>query len=401
MTKIDSDGRPGFEPGAPPPALAGAVHPPRLLRAAAVAMLLVVAAVGAGLVPRARQRASLAAETRELAIPTVTVVSPRQGKPPAGLSMPAEVRPWIEAPIHARASGYVRSWHVDLGALVQAGQLLAELETPELDQELERARHEAAQSEAALAIAKITTDRYTELAKSALVSEQATAEKKAEHALKSAAAGATRANLRRLEALRAFGRVTAPFAGVVTARSVDVGELVSAGSGKELFRLAQTTRLRVFVRVPQSDALAIVAGQEAELRVAERPNRTFAATVARTAGAIAPDSRTMLVELEVDNAKGELLPGTFAQVRFTKATGAAPLTLPGNTLLFRAEGPQVGIVKLDGAVELRAVKLGRDFGETVEIVSGADPADRVILNPSDSLAGGMVVRIAAPKSNAR
>jgi RND family efflux transporter MFP subunit len=361
-------------------------------------MLLVVVAVVAGLVPRARRQASLAADTRELAVPTVTVVSPGYARPAAGLSMPAEVRPWIEAPIHARASGYVKRWHVDLGARVESGQLLAEIETPELDQELERARHEAAQSEAALAIAKITTDRYAELGKSAIVSEQAAAEKKADHALKTAAAGATRANLRRLAELRAFGRVTAPFAGVVTARSVDVGELVSAGSGKELFRLAQTTRLRVFVRVPQADAFAIVQGQAAELVVSERPNRTFAATVARSAGVIAPDSRTMLVELEVDNTKGELLPGSFAQVRFTKGTGATPLTLPGNTLLFRAEGPQVGVVKPDGSVELRAVKLGRDLGETVEILSGAEPADRVILNPSDSLAAGMVVRIAAPNS---
>jgi RND family efflux transporter MFP subunit len=397
MSKPVSDGTPDPHVGVAGPAHPRADRPPRLLRAAAIATLLVGAAAVAGLVPRARERATLAAETRELAISTVLVVSPAQAKAPAGLSMSAEVRPWIEAAVRARATGYVRRWHVDLGAHIEAGQLLAEIEAPEIEQELARSRHEVTQAEAGVALAKITTERHARLLENGLVSQQDAAEKSSDHALKTAAAAASRANVRRLEELRAFGRITAPFSGVVTARSVDVGELVSAGSGKDLFHLAQTDRLRVHVRVPQSEAPSIALGQAAELVVAERPGRTFAATVARTAGAIAPDSRTLLVELEVDNAKGELLPGSFAQVRFTaRPTSSTLLTLPGNTLLFRAEGPQIGVVSPDGAVELRAVKLGRDLGDTVEILSGAGPSDRVIVNPSDSLAAGVVVRVAAP-----
>lgn len=369
--------------------------PPKLSRAALVALALIAAAVIVGLLPRLRARSALAAETRALAVPTVAVVSPAPGKPVTSPPLPAEVKAWIEAPIYARASGYLKRWLVDLGARVEAGQLLAEIETPELDQELERARHQLAEAEAALALSRITSARYTELLKTASVSEQETAEKQADFALKTATVQAARANVRRLEELQGFGRVTAPFAGVVAARSVDVGDLVTAGSGKELFRLSQTDKLRVYVRVPQAQALSIAPGQSAELLIPEKPGRVFTGTVARTAGTISPDSRTLLTELEVDNSRGEILAGSFGQVRFVEAKKSPPLTLPGNTLLFRAEGPQVGVVLADGKVELRSVKLGRDFGSIVEILGGVSPTDQVILNPSDSLASGAVVRIAA------
>jgi RND family efflux transporter MFP subunit len=336
----------------------------------------------------------LAAETSESAIPTVTVVSPTPGKAAGGLLLSAEIKPWIEAPIYARASGYLKRWLVDLGTRVEAGQLLAEIETPELDQELERTRQELAQSEAALALAKITTDRYTELLKTASVGEQETAEKQADFTLKTATVKAARANVRRLEQLQSFARVTAPFAGVITLRKTDVGDLIIAGGAKELFRLAQTDKLRVSVHVPQTRALATAPGQLAELLVPELPGRVFTGQVARTAGVISTDSRTLLTELEVDNSRGEILAGSFAQARFTDAKSAAPLMLPGNTLLFRAEGPQVGVVQPDGKVELRSVKMGRDFGATVEILSGVSASDRVILNPSDSLADGAIVRVA-------
>ncbi len=372
--------------------------PSKLLRAALVALVLVAVAVIVGLLPRLRARAALAAETRELAVPTVAVVSPTLGKPVTGPPLPAEIKPWIEAPIYARASGYLKRWLVDLGARVEAGQLLAEIETPELDQELERARHQLAEAEAALALSKTTAERYTELLKTASVSEQETAEKQADFALKTATVQAARANVRRLEELQKFARVTAPFAGTVTARLVDVGDLVTAGSSKELFRLAQTDKLRVYVRVPQAQAAGIAPGQTAELLIPEMPNRVFTGTVARTAGAISPESRTLLTELEVDNSRGELLAGSFGQVRFIEARKSPPLTLPGNTLLFRAEGPQVGVVLADGKVELRSVKLGRDFGATVEILGGVSTNDQVILNPPDSLADGATVRVAAPAS---
>jgi membrane fusion protein (multidrug efflux system) len=368
----------------------------RLVRVGVFGAVLVLAAFGAGLLVRWRHRAALAEEMQALAVPTVAVVAPVPGKPPSGLLVPAEVKPWMESPIYARASGYVKRWRVDLGAHVEKGQLLAEIETPETDQELLRTRHELAQVEASLALAELTAARYTELVKSASVGEQETDEKQADLSVKTAQVKALRANTRRLEEIQSFARVTAPFAGTVTAREIDVGELIVAGSSKVLFRLAQTQKLRAFVRVPQTRALKIAPGQPAELLVPELPLQVFRAQVARTAGVVSADSRTLLVELEVDNTKGEILAGSFAQVRFTGGKGAAALTLPGNTLLFRAEGPQVGVVGRDGKVDLRSVTLGRDFGPTVEILDGVKPEDRVIVNPSDSLAGGTVVRIALP-----
>ena len=359
-----------------------------------VILVLLAAAVVAGLRPRQRQRAALAGETRELAVPGVTVVAPIPGKSAGGLLLPAEISPWIEAPIYARASGYLKRWLVDIGTRVEAGQLLAEIETPELAQELARARYQVTEAETALALAKSTAERYALLLKTASVNEQETSEKQADFVFKTATLNAARANVRRLEELQAFALVTAPFPGVITMRDVSVGDLITAGGNKQLFRLAQTDKLRVFVRVPQTQAAAIKPGLPAELLLAERPGKPFAAQVSRTAGAITPDSRTLLTELEVDNAAGEILAGSYGQVKFTaaKGQGPAPLTLPGNTLLFRAEGPQVGVVLPDGKVELHGVKIGRDFGKTIEILGGITPTSQVIINPSDSLANGATVR---------
>jgi membrane fusion protein (multidrug efflux system) len=305
----------------------------------------------------------------------------------------AEVRPLLEAPVHARASGYVRRWMVDIGGQVAAGQLLAEIDAPEVAQELARARAELAQAEAAVALAKATAERWADLLKSQAVSRQEAAERQADQQVKTAAAEASRANVRRLEELQGFTRVTAPFAGVVTARRVDVGELVTANGARELFRVAQTGRLRVFVRLPQTVAPGIAVGQEATLAVPEHPGRTFAARVVRTAGTLDATSRTLLVELEVDNAKGEILAGSFAQVRFTGTLAPATLTLPSNALLFRSEGQQVGVVGADGRVSLRTIRLGRDFGPTVEVLGGVGASDQVINNPPDSLVDGMLVRV--------
>jgi RND family efflux transporter MFP subunit len=360
-------------------------------------LVLIVLGLLIGFLPRWQQRAALRAQTQELAVPTVTVVVPIPSQPATGLALPAEVKPLIEAPIYARASGYLKHWGVDIGAQVEAGQLLAEIDTPELNQELARSHAELTQAEAALALAKTTAARWADLLKTASVSEQETAEKQADLALKTATVEAARANVRRLEELQSFARVTAPFAGTVTARKTDVGELIAAGSGKELFRLAQTRTLRVYVHVPQTLARGVAPGQIAELTIPEMPGRTFSAKVVRTSGAMTADSRTLLTELEVDNARGEILAGSFAQVRFTQAKLDSVLSLPSNTLLFRAEGPQVGIVhpdRMNQRVELRNVTLGRDFGPTVEILSGASASDRVILNPADALISGTIVRIA-------
>lgn len=399
--QLDEATSPVQQPARPPDAAPPRVKPGLVVAVGTVALALIVTAAVAGLAHRWRQRESLAIETTELAIPTVTVVSPVPGKTAAPLLLPAEVKPFIESPIYARASGYLKRWLVDLGAQVEAGQLLAEIETPELTQELERARHQLAQEEAALALAKSKAERSTRLVNSGSVSQQEYDEDQSGVAMKTATADAARANVRRLEELESFARVTAPFSGLITARKTDVGDLIAAGGAKELFRLAQTNKLRVYVDVPQPHALGIVLGQTAQLLIPEMPNEVFTAQVARTAGAISADSRTLLTELEVDNSQGHILAGSFGQVRFAEAQGDPTLTLPGNTLLFRAEGPQVGVVQSDSTVELRAVKMGRDFGQTVEILSGVTPADRVILNPSDSLAGGASVRVSEPVDQRR
>jgi RND family efflux transporter MFP subunit len=368
---------------------------------ATVVGVLVALGLLVGFIPRWRQRNLVRAETVELATPSVAVVWPKPSVAAEGLVLPAEVRPWLEAPIYSRANGYLKRWLVDIGARVEAGQLLAEVDTPELDQQLEQARAQLAESEAALALAKTTAARWAELLKTASVSEQENAEKQADYKLKTATVEADRANVHRLEELQSFERILAPFAGTITARNTDVGDLITAGSGRELFHLAQTQTLRVYVRVPQSIARGISTGQLAELLIPEMPGKKFSATVTSTSGAMSTDSRTLLTELQVDNSKEEILPGSYAQVRFLDPRVNTVLTVPSNTLLFRAEGLQVGVVGNDSKVDLRSVQIGRDFGETVEVLAGVTPADRVIINPSDSLVSGITVHIAEAAQTAK
>ena len=366
----------------------------KLGRLAVASLVIIVICAFAGLLPRWRQSAALRVETRELSVPTVAVVHPTPGVASPGLSLPAEIKPFVEAPIYARANGYLKRWLVDLGAQVEASQLLAEIDTPELNQELARARAELNQAQASLALSKTTAARWAELLKSSSVSEQDAAEKEADLALKQATVEAADANVHRLEELQSFARVTAPFKGVITERNTDVGQLITAGSNGLLFRLAQIATLRVYVHVPQALARDVAPGQSAELTVPELPGRVFQAKVVRASGAMNADSRTLLTELEVENPQREILAGSFAQVRFHDAKLAAPLTLPANTLLFRAEGPQVGVVEPDGKVTLHNVSLGRDFGQTIEILEGVTTNDQVILNPADSLVSGTIVRSA-------
>ena len=361
--------------------------------------MVIVIAFLAGFIPRWHQRSAVRAETIDLATPTVRVVSPAPSESPGGLLLPAEVKPLVEAPIFARANGYLKRWLVDIGAHVDAGQLIAEIDIPDLDQQLEQARAQLSEADAALALAKTTADRWGDLLKTSSVSEQENAEKQADFKLKTATVNAESANVHRLEQLVSFARVIAPFAGTITARNTDVGDLIVAGSSKELFRLAQTETLRVYVRVPQTSAHGIGPGQPAEVLIPELPGRTFPAKVVTTSGAMSTDSRTLLTELEVDNSKNEILPGSYAQVRFLDTNPEATLTLPSNSLLFRAQGLQVGVVGSDGKVDLRNVQIGRDFGQKVEVLSGVGPSDKIIVNPSDSLVSGTTVRIAeAPKA---
>jgi RND family efflux transporter MFP subunit len=371
-------------------------RPVRLILIAQILMVLVVIGLIIGFVPRWLARHKLNVENRADSVITVDVVTPTAFKPNLGTPLPAEVQAFTQASIHAQASGYLKNWFVDIGDHVTNGQALAEIETPDLNQQLAQAKAQLDQSLANLGLAKVSADRWTELLKSSSVSDQEVAEKQADYALKKADVSAAEANVRRLEELKNFSRIVAPFDGTITMRNTDIGQLINATGGAELFRLAQTDPLRVYVRVPQSLIYAIATGQTAQLTFQELPGRDFVATVTRTAGAVDPASRTLQVELQVPNPKGEILAGSYAQVRFNDAVNVSGLTLSDNTLVFRAQGMQVAIVDSNNLVQLRSIKLGRDFGNTVEVLSGLAASDRVILNPPDSIADGMAVKISPP-----
>ncbi len=364
----------------------------RLGRLLFVVLLLLAGGVVAGMLPRLHKRAETIAETQELAVPSVNITSPAPGKAPPPLQLSGELKPLTEAPIYARATGYVRKWLVDIGSHVEAGQPMAELDIPDVDQQLAQAHADLKHTEAALDLASITAKRWQQMLAAKTVSSQETDQKLADLALAKTAADSAKANVDRLEQLVSFGKITAPFAGTVTARTLDIGQLVNAGSGQELFRVAQTDKLRVFVRVPQVYSHAVAENQPADITLPEIQGRTFPAKVVRSAGAIDAASRTLLTELEVDNAKGELFAGSYAQVRLSDAKLDPTLTVPANTLLFRASGLQVAIIN-DGHVKLVPVTLGRDFGAIVELVEGVKKGDRLVLNPPDSLVDGMEVRV--------
>ena len=370
--------------------------PPRARRLIFITVILLASAFVIGLVPRLRERRTVAADTRELAQPIVAVVAPAPAKAGAPLVLSGELKPVTEASINARVNGYVRRWLVELGAQVTAGQLLAELDTPDTDRELSQARAQLRQAEAARDLATTTAKRWKEMLVAKTVSAQETDEKAGDLSLKNATVEAARANVQRLEQVAGFAKITAPFAGTITARSLDVGQLINPADNRELFHLAQSDKLRVFVRVPQNYARHTAAGQTAELTLPELPGKKFEAQVVRTAGALDAATRTLLTELEVDNSKGEILAGSYAQVRLAEATTEPVLTLPANAILFRAEGPQVAVVTGD-RIALRTVTLGRDFGSAVEVRDGVGASDRIVVNPSDALTEGTPVRVVESK----
>jgi membrane fusion protein, multidrug efflux system len=366
----------------------------------ALIALLVVAGLIVGFLPRWHQRGTALADMNQLAIPTVSVVSPSPLKSGDGLILPAEIRPWREASIYARANGYLKDWVADIGAHIQAGQLLAEIETPDLDQQLDQAKAQLVLAQANLHLAETTDARWQNLLKTASVSEQEAVEKSAARETAAASVDAERANVRRLQELVSFQRVIAPFDGTVTRREVDIGDLIVAGSGgQELFHVAQTGKLRVYVHVPEPYALDVAHGQTATLTTPESPGLVFEAKVITTSESIATASRTLLTELEVDNSKNQILPYSYGELRFVANHTDPHLTLPSDVLIFRSLGLQVGVVRPDGTVELRPVKVGRDFGQNIEILNGVTPADKVITNPTDSLVNGVKVRVqSAPNS---
>jgi membrane fusion protein (multidrug efflux system) len=350
--------------------------------------------VVAGMAPRWKSRQGLAEQKEALAVPYVTVILPKVASKESKLTLPGEVRAMVEAPIYARTSGYLKRWLVDIGSNVKTGELLAEIEAPEVDQQLLQARAQLIEAEAAAKLARATANRYDALRKTAVVSAQDQEEKAAQAATSEATVEAARANVQKLTETQSFERVTAPFDGIITDRGTDIGQLINAGAGQALFRLAQADTLRIYVRAPQGVSHEITPDMTADLTLPEMPGRAFEAKVVRTAGAIDVASRTLLVELQVDNKKGEIFAGSHAEISFKlKATNAAFL-VPSNALLFRSEGPQVGVVDDTGHVELRTIKLGRDFGREIEVLTGLKPQDRIIVNPSDSLTAGVSVNVA-------
>jgi RND family efflux transporter MFP subunit len=351
-----------------------------------------------GELSRVRARSALGKETSESAIPTVVTVTASPSSLGEELVLPGAVQAYIEAPIYARTSGYLKSWNSDIGTQVAKGQILAEIETPEVDQQLSQAQADLATARANEALSTSTNVRWQGLLATESVSKQDADEKSGDAAAKTAASHSAAANLARLRDLESFKRVVAPFSGVITARNTDIGALINAGqsAGSELFRIADTRKLRIFVRVPEAFASATKPGLDAELRFAERPNRSFAAKTVRTSNSLDAILRTLQVELELDNAKGEIFPGAYAEVHFKIPADAATLRLPANTVLFRSAGLQVATLDGEHRVKLKSIVQGRDFGSTIEVLSGLTANELVILNPPDSIADGVQVRIAAP-----
>jgi RND family efflux transporter MFP subunit len=370
---------------------------PNLGRLLVLTLLLLGGGLIFGLIPRLKARQQVKADSVELVRPVVAVVNPARAKAGTPLVLSGELKPATEAALHARVNGYVRRWYVDLGAAVKAGDLLAELDTPDTDRELSQARAQLLQAEAARDLAITTAKRWKEMLTAKTVSAQESDEKASDLELKKATVEAARANVQRLEQVAGFAKLVAPFSGTITVRGIDVGQLVIAGEGKELFRLAQTEKLRAFVRVPQNYARGAAIGQLGELTVPELPGRKFDAKVVRTAGALDPATRTLLTELEVDNSKGEILAGSYAQVLLPEAKPELGMTVPSNTLIFRAEGPQVVVVGDDDKLSFRTITLGRDYGSAVEARSGVEPTDRIVVNPSDALTEGAAVQIVTAK----
>jgi RND family efflux transporter MFP subunit len=361
-----------------------------------VAILILVAATFYfGIQPRLDARADLKKETAAHNVATVSVTKPKTASGSQELVLPGNLQAFSDTPIYARTNGYLKRWYADIGKNVKAGELLAEIDAPEVDDQLQQSKADYATAEANYKFAQSTAVRWEALLKTDSVSKQEADEKRNDMAARKANLEASRYNVMRLEKTQSFKRIYAPFDGVVTARNVDVGTLIDAGSGsaKAMFHIASTKRLRAFVNVPQSYARDVNPGMTAELTLAEFPGQRFKGTFARSAQSIDTATRTLLSEVDVENDKGELLPGSYAQVHLKLSTEHAALIVPVNTLLFRPEGVMVAVLQGDKAV-LTPIKLGKDYGSEVEVVSGLAATDSIILNPSDSLVSGAQVKVA-------
>lgn len=377
----------------PPPSLS-ADERRHLKRIAIVAGVVIALAMANGMYSRIKARAELRDVTERATVLTVNVIHPELADDSSDLVLPGTVRAFTDAPIYARTNGYLKRWYVDIGQPVRAGQVLAELETPEVDAQMRQAQADLGMAQANFKLAKATADRWHSLLATGVVAKQDVEEKLGDADAKQAQMESARANVLRLQELQGFKRIVAPFDGIITARGTDVGALIAAGNsnGAELFHVAAIKKLRVHVPVPQRYASSIQAGMKATLTVTDRPGKTYQAIVTHTANAIDDASHTLLIELAMDNP-GELLPGAYAEVRLSLADKVNTLRLPTNALLLRADGLQAATVNEQNQVVMKTVQAGRDFGKSMEIVAGLDAQDRVILNPPDSVTDGITVNI--------
>jgi RND family efflux transporter MFP subunit len=388
-------------PEAVPP---GTHSPPRLSAVVwtglAVVICLVAGAIAyaifTGVASRAQAQTTLRDATLEMAVPTVTAIHPRPGAMAEEVVLPGNAQAYVATPIYARIDGYLKSWYFDIGAHVKAGQLLAEIETPEVDRQLDQARADLATAQANLELSQTTADRYQALLKSDSVAKQDVEDRVGDLHAKKAMVDSATFNVRRLEETQHFQKVYAPFDGVITARNIDIGALINAGGnapGKELFDIAATSKLRVYINVPQAYSRDVAPGGRAELTQAEFPGRRFAGTIVRSSDSIDPASRTLLTEVDVDNPADELLPGAFLSVHLKLSSKVGTVVVPVNALIFRSQGMQVAVIRNNKA-ELAPITIGRDYGTEVEVLSGVTAQDEIIENPSDSLTSGTEVRVA-------
>jgi RND family efflux transporter MFP subunit len=355
-----------------------------------------------GIASRVSSRDKLGRETAAQAVPAVIVQKPRRGPPSEELTLPGSVQAFVEAPIYARTSGYLRMWYTDIGDPVKKGQLLAEIDTPEVDQQYRQAQADFATAQANANLAKITDVRWRGLLANEAVSQQDADTRAGQAAASEATAASAQANVARLRELESFKRVVAPFDGVVTARNTDIGALINSGesAGNGLFRVASMYKLRVYADVPEPYAPHMKPGIDVQLRFNEHPGKDYPAALVRTAQALDPNLRTLRVELQVDNSQGELFPGSYSEIHFKLPGSSSTWRIPATALIFRSEGLQVAVIGPDGHARLKRILEGRDFGTEVEVLSGISGDDQIIINPPDSLSDGGAVRIAAPRKPA-
>jgi len=394
---------------APPSGAKSGPPSPGSVLTRAIMLLLIVAVVALvvvwGISSRRQANAQLSQETQDLAVPTVSVIHPPPGAPQQEIVVPGDMQPYTDALIFARTSGYLKKWYADIGTHVKAGQLLAEIDAPEIDQQLQQARADLATAEANLRLAEVTAARYKDLLKTDSVSQQDVDNATGNYDARRTTAESARSNVRRLEEMQSFEKVYAPFDGMITARNTDIGALIDPGSAggtsRELFHIAAVNRLRVYVNVPQIDSPEIRPGLRADLVLTEFPGRRFSGSVVRSSGAIDNTTRTLLTEVDVDNSAGLLKPGGYVEVHLKLPSVVSTFTLPVNATIFKSAGMQVATVKNGKTIALVPVTIGRDFGTEIEIVAGLKGDEWVVLNPPDSLTNGSIVRVAETQGPAQ